>query len=143
MRPVTLAINSDEKAWALRERVQAAGVGYKRFQVITVVRDDALTEWWHELGPAELFDAPEVEIPSLFEHTVAELREMADEHRHRDNYWQKFAEEQVAESTLIPDYLNQVEERWRIIRNESVFGPGVTAQRNGFPKKEVMDVYGK
>jgi len=134
MRPVILAVRDDEPAWSLRERVQAAGAGYKRFQVITVVRNDDLAEWWTELGPAEKFTAPEVEIPSLLAHTVAELREIADQHRWRDNYWQEFTAEQIAESTLIADFLNQVEEHWKVIRNQSVFGPGVTKQRIGFSK---------
>ena len=139
MRPVILAVRDDEPAWSLRERNQAAGVGYKRFQVITVVRNDDLAEWWTELGPAENFSAPEVEIPSLLVHTVAELREIADQHRWRDNYWEKFTAEQVAESTLIPDFINQVEEHWKVIRNQSVFGPGGTTQRNGFSKRAAYE----
>ena len=142
MRPVTVAIHDDEKAWELREFNQA-GVGYRRYQVITVVRDDRLTEWWDDLGPSAEFFGEGFIIPSLFEHSVGELREMAMQARYRDDYWEKFAAEQVAESTLIGDYLNQVEEHWKVIRNQSVFGPGVSKQRDGFPRKEALNVNSK
>lgn len=141
MKPVTVAIRQDEMAWELRE-FNKAGVGYRRYQVITVVRDDKLTEWWDDLGPAAEFFGEGFIIPSLFEHSVAELREMAEIAR-EDNGFEDFAAEQQAESTLISDYINQMEERWEVIYNRSTFGPGGQTQRNGFPRKEVLDVYGK
>ena len=140
MKPVTLAVHEDEKAWSLRERnlVRPPSFQLHRYQIITVIRDDALAEWWHDLGPAANFKGPEIEVPSLLCHSVAELREIADGERNRTD-WIKFTAEKQAESTLIMDFLNQVEENWRIINNQSVFGPGVTHQRDGFPKREVLE----
>ena len=140
MKPATLLVKEDERAWSLRERnlVRPPTHQWHRYQIITVVRDDHLAEWWHDLGPAEQFKGPEIEVPSLGEHSVAELREIADGYRNRTD-WISFAAEQRAESTLIADFLTQTEENWKIINNQSVFGPGGQIQRNGFPKKEVLE----
>ena len=139
VRPVTLAIHEDEKAWALRERILALDGPYRRYQVITVVRDDELAEWWNDLGPEADFTAPEVEIPSLFVHSVAQLRDMADTYRWKDDHWQKFMEEKNAESTLVEDWLTYLEENWSRIYNRSSFGPGVQKQRNGFSRKAAYE----
>ena len=66
------------------------GKGKRRFQVITVVRNDRLANWVYDLGPAKGFLAHGFSIPSgqvLPDgridawHTVAELREIADKLR--------------------------------------------------------------
>lgn len=141
MKAATLAVHENEKAWSLREinLVRPPAYHNRRWQIITVVRNDSLAEWWDDLGPAEQFDAPQFEVPSLGIHSVAELRDIAVQQRHRDDHWQRFMAEKTAESTLIPDFLDYIEENWKRIYNQSVFGPGVTHQRNGFPKKEAME----
>lgn len=138
-RGVTLAVRENEKAWSLRELnlVRPPGFQRHRYQIITVNRDDALCEWWDDLGPAERFKGQEFDVPSLWEHSVAELRDIAASKRD-DTTWVTFMDEQRADSTLIADFLNQVEEHWRVIYNRSVFGPGGHTQRNGFPRKEVI-----
>lgn len=139
MKPVTLAVHENEKAWSLREinMVRPPRFQRQRWQVITVVRDDALAEWWHELGPADSFKGPEFEVPSLGVHSVAELRDIALGERNRTD-WDTFIAEQ-GPSTLIADFLAQAEEHWKVINNQSVFGPGVTKQRVGFSKKAAYE----
>ncbi len=141
MKPVTIAVHEDEKAWALRELnlVRPPTRQWHRWQIVTVIRNDELTEWWHDLGPMKRFTAPQIEIPGLLEHTVAEIRDIAEQYRLGDDYWTKRAEELAAESTIIPDLLNQREEQRRVIHNRSSFGPGVRTQRNGFPLKAVLE----
>jgi hypothetical protein len=140
LRAITEHVVDDEKAWSLREvnLVKAPLHQWRRYQVITVIRGDCLTEWWKDLGPVENFTTPQIEIPSLGEHSVVELRYMADQYRHEDDYWGKFAAEKAAESSIIPELINQLEENQRIIHNRSSFGPGISHQRNGFPLQEAL-----
>lgn len=139
MRPTTLFIHPDEKAMSLREinLVRPPTHQWHRYQIVTVNRGDELAEWWKDLGPSEAYQRPEVEIPSLWEHSVGELWDIAQHYRLQDDYWRKRTAEWQAESTLIPDFLDQHMERWRIIRNQSQFGPGYAKQRNGFFKEAV------
>ena len=141
MRPVTIAINEDEKAWALREvnLVRPPTFQWHRWQIVTVVRNDQLTEWWKDLGPMRSFTAPQVEIPGLLEHSVAEIRDIAEQYRLGDDYWSKRSAELAQESTIIPDILNQLEERQKVLHNVSVFGPGGSKQRNGFSLKTALE----
>lgn len=141
MKPATTMVHENERAMSLRELnlVRPPKYHNRRYQIITVVRDDRLTEWWDDLGPAENFTAPEFEIPALFEHSVAELRDMALAQRDRGNYWNDFMAEKRAESTLIQDFLTYVEENWKRIYNQSTFGPGGHKQRNGFPRKAAIE----
>jgi len=140
MRGVTNTVKKDEKAWSLKERnlVRAPSFTLNRYQIITVNRGDKLAEWWDDLGPVKNFTAPELDIPSLWEHSVAELQEIAEEKRLGDDYWQKFTAEMQGESTLFADWANQYEERGRIIRNQTVSGAGITKQRNGFSRKGLI-----
>ncbi len=141
VKPVTFAVHEDEKAWSLREvnLVRPPKHQNRRYQVITVIRDDRLTEWWKDLGPAKKFTVPQLEIPALMEHSVAELRAIAEEYRLGDDYWTARSAEIAAESTLIPDIINQREERQKIIHNRSTFGADVRKQRNGFPLRAVKE----
>ena len=139
MKPVTLAVHEDERAWSLREVNLARNGARRRWQIITVIRNDQLTEWWTELGLSETFTAPQIEMPGLLEHSVAELRTLAEEYRLGDDYWAKRQAEIAAESTVIPDMLNQLEERAKIIHNRSQFGPVVATQRNGFSWRTALE----
>ena len=141
IRPVTVAIHEDEKAWSLREINQVRPPKFQdhRYQVITVVRDDQLTEWWDDMGPAENFTTHQFEVPSLGNHSVAELRDIALSQHDTSRYWENFADEARAESTLAEDALAYFEENRKRIRNQSVYGPGGHKQRDGFPRKAVLE----
>lgn len=139
MRPVTLAIHQDEKCAVLRELnlVRPPTFQWHRWQIVTVIRNDQLAEWWDDLGLAENFTAPEIEIPSLGEHSVAELRDIAEGYR-MENHWKQRALELSGESSLIPDLLDSIEERQRIINNRSSIGR-YSKQRNGFDRRAALE----
>ena len=142
MKPVTNMIHPDERAHALAERnlVRPPTNQWHRWQIVTVYRNDRLTEWWSDLGPSENFPASQIEVPSLGEHTVGELRDIAERYRLRDgDYWRRFAAEQSQASTLAADAVAQVEERQRVMRNQSVYGPAVRRQRIGFPRRAMHE----
>ena len=138
--PVALTVHKDEKAWRLKEvnLVRPPVHQWHRWQFIWVQRDGKVYEWSQDLGPSENFSQPGCDIPSLWEHTVGELQDIAEIHRFKDDYWQRYMREKEAESRLIDDYREQVTERREIYRNRSVFGRYVNKQRNGFPLGAVL-----
>ncbi len=144
MKPVTFYVVDDELAWNLREQnlVRPPTHQWHRWQIITVIRNDRLAEHWTDLGPAEMFPAPQIEIPSLKEHTVAELKDMAQRWRHEEGGRKRIAELQ-AESTLRDDIMNQFEEGKRIMANQSVFGPALAHQRNGLDRRAFRELTGR
>ena len=83
--PITNTVLGDEKAWAYWEIEQPShkpGKGTRRYRVIVVNRDDKLTEYREDMGPAKKFKGVrQLNIPSLWEHSVDELRGIADELR--------------------------------------------------------------
>lgn len=98
-----------------------------------VIRGDRIADCVTDMGPSEDFEnCIQQQFVCLGDDTVGEVMEMAEKDRY-DDHWQKRRREIAEASTLIPDYANQTEARWKVARNQSVFGPGVTRQRNGFP----------
>lgn len=80
----TTYANPDEAAYALVEMnimSPKPGAGWHRYQLIYVNRDDKLAEFRRDLGPREAFDSMQFRIPALWEHTVAELLDLATELR--------------------------------------------------------------
>lgn len=138
-RPTTDLVHPDEPALSLREinLVKAPIHQWHRYQIITVNRGDRLTEWWKDLGPKS--EAIEFEVPSLWEHTVGELWEIADQLRLQDDLWQQRSLELAGESTLIRDFANMREENAKIIHNRSLFGARFRKQRIGFPRKAAIE----
>ena len=68
--------------------------GFHRYQIITVVRNDELVEWHHDMGPATKFKGiDQFRIPGgvrdertrriYIEHTVGELQDIANQLRTR------------------------------------------------------------
>ena len=137
VRPVCTAIHEDEPAFMLAELdlVRPPSHQWHRYQVITVNRDDTLTDWWHDLGPSEQFTAGPIAIPGIWEESVGTLRDLAEDIRLADDTFQKRKAELQAASTLVPDMLRQLEEGKRVIANQTVSGPFVTHQRNGFDRR--------
>jgi len=86
---VTQVISMEELAWGLYElNMQSPGSrGFHRYQIIQVVRDGTITEVWVDMGLAKKWRKyNEIRIPSLLEHTVGELVEMANDMRENPSF---------------------------------------------------------
>jgi len=82
--PIADKIFGDEKAIALYEiHEQSPGSrGFHRYQIIHVPRNDVVCEWRKDMGLAKNFKGiNQLRIPSLMEHTVDELKGIADQLR--------------------------------------------------------------
>ena len=81
---VCQTIQGNEKAWVYLElHLQSPGSrGRRRYRIIVVNRDGYLAEYKEDMGPAKAFKGiKELNIPSLWEHSVDELMDLADELR--------------------------------------------------------------
>lgn len=79
--PVAENIIGSEKAIALYEvNLQSPGSrGFHRYQIIQVPRGGVVCEWRKDMGAASKFKGVnQLRIPSLMEHSVDELKLMAD-----------------------------------------------------------------
>ena len=146
--PITRYIDTDEPVYAMAElyltphRLTRGGSKYvpdtwsgrQRWRITWVNRGDALAEY-HELSP-HIGASQEIRVPSLWCHSYAECAAMIDDYvvgpkgAQRD---QEYVAELQAESTLIADFMQDIENRALMARNTSSFGALVKVQRNGFP----------
>lgn len=79
--PAVENIIGNEKAIALYElHLQSLGCkGFHRYQIIQVPRDGVVCEWRKDMGKASNFKGiNQLRIPSYMEHTVDELKGIAD-----------------------------------------------------------------
>ena len=137
MKIIAVSIHPDEPCYSLREGPRNG----RWVQRVYVIRGDAIAEWSKDYGPVSDWpNATEVIYPSFGENSTGQLQELAERDRHSDK-WARRRKEMQAESTLIPDILRQEEILLEVRRNRSHFGPGVSVQRNDFPRKEKR--YGK
>ena len=127
LTPVRLFKNSEERPVSFQ--------GRHRWQLIWVNRNDRLAIHKTDLGPAANFKAEPFRIPSFWMHSIAQLQHIAERERLGDDYWQKRLAELASENTLITDFIDQCAEAQRVIANQSVFGPAIRRQRNGFPSR--------
>ncbi len=135
MQIITTQIHPDEPAYGLWEGPKNG----RWIQRIFVVRGDAIAKWTKDYGPISKWpDAVEIMYPSFGENSVAQLQELAERDRHSDK-WAKRGRERLAESTLIADILRQEETLIDVKANRSHFGPGVSVQRNDFPREAVIN----
>ena len=82
--PVADKIFGDEKAISLFEmHEQSPGSrGFHRYQIIRVPRNGVVCEWRKDMGSAKNFRGiDQLRIPSFMEHTVDELKGIADQVR--------------------------------------------------------------
>jgi len=86
MVPATVVF-ADEPAYGLSEvnllsplsdAIMGGGQTMRRYQIIYVNRNDQLAEYREDLGLASDFKSMQFRIPSFWEHTVGELKEMAE-----------------------------------------------------------------
>lgn len=133
-----LFVRSDEPCYCLaEENLQAPGSrGVRRYQILTVVRDDRLATARVDLGPAANFTAPEFRCPGGVTdertgkihilHRVGELQDIAD--RHRAGFLRP--PEEVVVSDLIGEYHDLMDRRRKARANQSLFGPHGHHQRS-------------
>jgi len=142
--PIAITVSPDEKAYALIElnltpysfskggkkfRPKSFS-GMRRYQIVIVNRGDRLAEYHRDLGDAGIFAVGPLRIPSLWEHTVAELQEIADNVRSRVNEDRSVMAELQGRSTLKRDAMAFFEELHKRRRgHQSVFGPAIKVQR--------------
>lgn len=82
--PAVDKIYGNEKAIALYElHYQAPDYsGFRRYQIIQVPRNGVVCEWRKDMGSADNFKGiSQLRIPSYMEHTVDELKAIANELR--------------------------------------------------------------
>ena len=131
MKIVTRRVHPDEPCWGLWEGPE----GGRWMQRVFVIRGDAIAKWAKDYGPMTKWpDATEIFYPSFGENSVGQLQELAERDRHSDK-WAERGRERLAESTLIADILRQEEALIDVKANRSNFGPGVSVQRNDFPRE--------
>ena len=129
-------VHPDEPCWALAELFLLPEDMHERhrYQLVNVVRGDERVWIRIDMGlESEWLYSDQFRVMANGDphggDTVASVQAYADMRR-EDMYWQKFLEEQQAESTLIPDMIRWHEERRLRILNRSQFGPGGHKQRN-------------
>jgi len=137
---MTQYVDQDEKVYWLIEETFAAKnyQGKKRYQILYVNRDDRLAAWVGIVDEVEGVDFPQFRIPSMWEHNVGEMQEMAQMMRYDDKL-DKLMKEQAENSTLLADFMELALRREAIKANRSTFGAGKTTgtQRTGFhPSRE-------
>lgn len=83
LMPATHKVNGDEKVYLLTEinRMCQADGRWHRWQKILVLRDDKLTEFAKDMGLSKKWKTSQISILGLFEHTVDEMMEMANQMR--------------------------------------------------------------
>lgn len=105
--------------------------GRHRMQIVYVNREDKLAEYWRDMGNAADYRYGQLRIPSFWEHTVEELRFIADDVRSRGNSWQRqIIADRQGESDLLEQFLQQRHETIQQLAMRSVFGPFIVRQRN-------------
>ena len=114
MKIETFFVRHDEPCHGLREEPRLmpgpnGSTSWRWTQTVFVIRGDTIAAHTTDLGPAETFkDVTPLMMPSFGDDTVAQLREHAEKNRH-DTYWQKRAQAQMAESTLVRDHIEQID----------------------------------
>ena len=143
LAPITAFLMPNEKAFGLDEvvmtpmTVQERGfnpselTGRHRYQVIGVVRSDKLALHYHDMGLSKNFSYGGLRIAALFEHTVAELQDMAEQIR-SDTTWE---ESIIAERQGQRPWGERLDEQEEILAlnlgNKSTFGQFEQVARNG------------
>lgn len=134
----TEAVSVDEPCFLLVEvNLQSGlrGQGWRRYQILTVVRDDKLAQARIDLGPAAEHIASQFrvlggvhdEITGRIEiyETVGGLRDLAD--YQRAGY---FSVPEIAPSDLVGGYHDHLDKLKKALRMQSIFGPLHRVQRS-------------
>ena len=124
LTPATGYVLKDEKAWLLHEGWSKTPLGLHRVQRIWVLRDDALAVYVTDMGPAERFPGMQrFQVPALWEYSVAELQEIADQIRGVK------PPDDRPPTPLLEVYCQNLEEEAAQRAHRTVIGPAITIQR--------------
>ncbi len=145
---LTATVSPDEKAWWLVEVIVTPiamqtrypelhipdRTGRHRWQIITVNRNDRKARHITDMGNISLHPYNGLNLPGLWENTVGQLREVADDWRgDQTGVTQSWEKEIVAESQgtsrLVETWVEQAERKRKRRRAQSQFGPGLSVQR--------------
>ena len=143
LAPITLFLNPDEKAFGLDETVMTpfaarqrgypsdSWAGRHRYQIIGVNRDGKLTLHCRDMGLSENFNYGGIRIAALWEHSVAEVQDMAEQIR-EGGAWERGI---IAERQGQKPWGERLDEQYDTARqnlaNRSIFGHYLTVERNG------------
>lgn len=132
--PLTYTLDPDEKFFKLTEvnRIDTTSRHVRRWEFIYVQRDGNLHVHVADMGSAELFQEPELEVYGLWEETVAWGREQADDMRFHNSLRKSMQERADEPKKLFEVWLKYKSELWEQKQNRSVMGPAFTRQRNAF-----------
>lgn len=133
MSNLVKTVSPDEKAFMLIEKDNAPvdGSAARRYQVIYVRRNGELAAFVRDIGAASS-TVGEFTIPLMWEYSVAEADDLANQYREEQDLNQHL-EQNAEESTLMLDFHTLQEVKQAVLDNKTVFGPGATAptsQRN-------------
>ena len=117
-----------EPVYSLEELV----AGGRRYQVIVVNRNDRLAALYRDLGADT--GVREFAWFANFDHSVGEVMDWAEEER-AENFIPEPLREQLENSTLVEDLIEQAEQDIKIARNVSTFGHYGKTQRSGYSRK--------
>ena len=110
-------------------------------QEVRVVREDQIAYYTRDFGPAEDFGhVTPLFMPSAGDDSVGQLQDHFDKNR-EDDHWQRRTQELLEGSTLIADAMRWMDKRREEVRNRSVFGAGITVQRNDVPIQAAKRIY--
>jgi hypothetical protein len=82
---IATTVTGDEKAYAYQEvNLQSPGNrGFHRYRIILVNRDGNIAEFRQDMGPIDQWvGTRQINIPSFWEHTVDELRDLGENLRY-------------------------------------------------------------
>lgn len=137
MNIITDHISRAEPCHGLVEKDRNVRGEMRRIQSVFVVRGDSIAAYETDLGPSSAFGDGQA-IFAMGDEDVAFITDWAENDR-TDDTGRKLKEELRESSTLIKDFLAFKEENWEYIANRSVFGPGITKQRNGYDKRAAWE----
>ncbi len=84
--PIAVVVQGNDKVWDYFETHEQSpdSSGFHRYRIVYVARDGKIAEFRQDMGLASNFKGiQQIHIPSLFEHSMDELLDMADELRNK------------------------------------------------------------
>ena len=100
----------------------------RRFRLFVVNRNDELAYFWQDLGPGTP-DIDPFQIIGLWEETVGSCIDLSHHLHENQDTWNKKRQEITGESTLIQDFVDQLEQAHKQLKHQTHSGPSLLRQR--------------